>query len=260
MLGMKEIQPRKEGLLEGKHALVTGGANGIGRAIVKDLVEEGAKVSFFDIDIKGTEALYRELEHKPVRGYVVDATNLDDIKQNIKHLGFGKIDILVNNCGRGSSFSLENPDESIWQKVFDTNFTSARYMTEAVLPSMVERGSGVIIYITSVHTAQGFPNEAAYDSSKHALVGLMRTVAVDFGEKGIRVNAVAPGAIYHAGRTALMKEQEVAEKSKLIPLKRLGEPEDIASVVSFLSSDKASYIHGAEIRVDGGLSVASKFA
>lgn len=248
------LQNFKEGILFGRNALVTGGANGIGRAIVRDFVKEGANVLFFDIDEEGIRRLESEFSGE-VKGYKVDVSKRQELEEIFQPGDFDDIDILVNCAGGGDNYSFENPNEEKWNQIMDKNFNSARYITELSMPMMLKKGKGSIVFITSVHTAQAFSNEAPYDSSKHALIGMMRVLALDYGKKGIRVNAIAPGSIYHAGRTGLMSESEARKFGKKIPMGRLGDPEDIANVVSFVSSDKASYISGTEIRVDGGLSI-----
>ena len=244
-----------KGLLHGKYALVTGGANGIGRAIVEDLVREGAKVSFFDIDEEGIRALEQEFDPQIVKGYKVDITKREDLKRIFQTQDLENLDILVNCAGGGSPYSFENPNEEKWNQVMDRNFNGARFVTEYALPKMLKNPKGSIIFITSVHTAQAFSDQAPYDASKHALIGLMRVLAIDYGSRGIRVNAIAPGSIYHSGGTGLLPEDEAKKLGEKVPLRRLGEPEDIATIVSFIASEKANYITGAEIRVDGGLSV-----
>jgi len=241
------------GILDNKHALVTGGANGIGRAIVGEFFKEGAKVSFFDIDVSGISSLETELRN--IKGYQVDISKKQNVIDVLQAEELKQVDILVNNAGIDLDFSFEDPKDSSWQRIIDTNLNGARYLTEIVVERMKRDGiHGSIIFITSVHTAQAFPGGGAYDTSKHALVGLMRVLALEFGRYSIRSNAIAPGAIL-AGRTTEASPQQMKEFGKRIPLGRIGRPEEIAQVAAFLASDKASYINGAEIRVDGGLSI-----
>lgn len=240
---------------KGKVVLITGGANGIGRAIVRKFYEKGAKVFFFDIDAKGIADL-EKLGGKMIKGYRLDISNKEDVVHILNKKDLSIIDVLVNNAGVDIDFDFKNPDEAIWEKVFRTNLYGARYITEIVANRMKkEKIKGSVIFITSVHTAQAFPGSGAYDSSKHALVGLMRVIALEFGKNGIRTNAIAPGSIADAGRTAQISRKEVEKNSKKIPMRRLGTSEEVANVAVFLASDAASYINGAEIRVDGGLSI-----
>lgn len=235
------------------HVLVTGGANGIGRKIVEAFLQEKVKVSFFDIATPDTSLSQK----KGLKGYSVDISNIQEVKKALQNKDLLDIDVLVNNAGMDMDFLVENPDDNIWQKIINTNLNGARYVTEIIAKRMKQkRICGSIIFITSVHTAQAFPGAAAYDASKHALVGLMRVLALEFGPYGIRSNAIAPGSIW-AGRTAGISLKEKKKFGEKIPLGRIGMPEEIAQAVLFLASDKASYINGAEIRVDGGLSIKS---
>lgn len=229
--------------LAGKNVLVTGGANGIGRAVVNKFLEEGCTVWVIDKD-EVKLALLRETEK--VIPIILDITDEEKVKSLISSL---PLDILVNNA------AITEGDN--YKAVMDVNCNGTRYVTEAVLPGMKTRGVGNIIFITSVHTAMAFIGDASYDGSKHWAVGYMRARAVELAGTGIRVNAVAPGAIQNAGPNTDVLAIE--EGSKKIPMKRFGNPEEIASVVTFVASDEASYITGTEIRVDGGLSVQSPF-
>lgn len=242
--------------LENKNALVTGGARGIGRSTVRELAKHGATVYFLDIDEKSISELEDEanLTHR-VHGFRVDISDQNQVNEIFHSKKLDNINILVNNAGVDLDYSLEHPSDS-WNKVFAVNVEGTRYITEQVIQQMrSDNRPGSIVFITSVHTAQAFKGASAYDASKHTLVGLMRVLALELGHHGIRVNAIAPGAIHHAGRTAALTEPEAVELGRRVPLQRLGEPEDIAKVVAFLVSDYASYVHGAEIRVDGGLSI-----
>ena len=139
----------------------------------------------------------------------------------------------------------------------EVNLTGTRQITEVIIADMLRHGrGGSLIFITSVHTALAFPGGAAYDASKHALVGLMRVLALEYGPKGIRANALAPGLIYPTNiTTAELSCTEAERLGQRVPLGRCGHPKEIATVCAFLASDAASYINGAEIRVDGGLSI-----
>ena len=226
--------------LKGKKVLVTGGAKGIGRAIVERFAEEGSKVWVADDD----EATLRLL---------VGANQITSIRLDISNRGdvgllHGlDVDILVNNA------SITAGDDH--ERITAVNCNGTRYVTETVLPGMKKRGSGNVIFITSVHTAVAFQGDAAYDASKHWMVGYMRARALELAPFGIRVNAVAPGAIQQAGTNTDVDPSVLTSLGKKIPLQRFGYPKEIANVVAFLASDEASYITGAEIRVDGGLSI-----
>lgn len=235
-----------DSLLSRKRALVTGGASGIGKAIVKEFEKQDAWVHIFDKVI--------QMHHWR---YPVDVGRKKDVEENFAMLtkDYGPINILVNNAGIDEYYELGCTKEAVWEDIMKTNLFGAKYLCDLVVPHMQANGGGSIIFITSVHTALAFPGGAAYDASKHALVGLMRTIALEYGAHNIRTNAIAPGAIYPTGITAKLTQKEVAEFGAKIPLGRVGKPEEIAKVAAFLASDGASYINGAEIRVDGGLAI-----
>lgn len=249
--------------LSNKKAVVTGGANGIGRAIVERFLREEASVIVIDHDQVGLNAL-RESIGSRKNGRLI-TVELDLADEAAMHeffslssttTGLIDADILVNNAGVDITYSLEQPNETDWSRVFEINVHGTRRLTEYVLRYMLSHGrGGSITFITSVHTAQAYPGGAAYDASKHALVGLMRVVALEYGSRGIRSNAVAPGAIYPTNITMGLGDAKANELGVRIPLGRCGRPEEIASVCAFLASDDASYINGAQICVDGGLAV-----
>lgn len=236
-------------LLKGKHALVTGGGNGIGLAIAKKFLEEGARVSLFDKEYPDTDVIAR------TNAYDVDITNKRHIEICMRQF-LGSLDILVNNAGIDQQYSWDTGDDLVWKNVIDTNLNGTMNVTAAVVKRMREQKiQGSIVFITSVHTALAFPGGAAYDASKHALIGIMRNLALELGPYGIRANAVAPGFIFPTRITGKLSPEEVKNFANRIPSRRHGTSEDIAEAVAFLVSDKALYINGAEIRVDGGLAI-----
>ncbi len=222
---------------KGKTVLVTGGSQGIGLAIVKEFLYLGAaKVVNFDIVKQGMDerCLYRN----------IDIANKKEVERGCAV--FSEIDVLVNNA------AITGGND--WEKLVDVNLNGTHNVTEAVISKMREkRSGGSIIFITSVHSRVAFPGDCAYDMTKGALVSYMRCLAVELVPYGIRVNAVAPGAICNTGGTASANEREIRKMSRRIPVGRLGKPEEIAKVVAFLASPVASYIIGQEIVVDGGL-------
>lgn len=225
---------------KGKRVLVTGGSQGIGRAIVLEFERRSATVVNFDIfpdpesdDVTRDPSLYHNV-------YI---TNKAAVRAACDKLW--SFDILVNNAG------ITGGDD--WDKIMAVNLTGTHNVTEAVIPKMRQRGGGSIIFITSVHSRVAFAGDCAYDVSKCGLVGYMRARAVELARYGIRVNAVAPGGTKHAGGTAHMSESEIREAGERLPIGRFCEPEEIAKVVVFLASSDASYIVGQEIVVDGGL-------
>ncbi len=246
-----------EKLLNNRIAVITGGASGIGRATTEVFLREGAQVAVFDYAPKLLEQLRGP---KKLHKYLVDVRNQQSI---LKALGeventVGKVDILVNNAGINPEEPLEDVSDDVWRQVLDINLDGARNVTQVIGGRMKALGTqGSIVFVTSVHTEQAFIGNAAYDASKHGLLGLMRVAAIEWAKYGIRCNAVAPGAIYPTGITERFGDVQRAQASKAIPLGRWGTPQEIADVIAFVSSNRASYLVGAEVRADGGLSSIS---
>ncbi len=256
-----EKQPERR-LLDGKTAIITGGAYGIGRAIAEKFLREGAKVAIFDINEKRLQETTKKLVSGGIIcGYNVDVRNQKAIKDALKDVEekIGPVDILVNNAGINPEANLEKMPEEIWQDTIDINLTGSKNMTQIVGGRMKERGiKGSIIFITSIHTLQAFPKNSHYDASKLGMLGLMGATALEWAGDGIRLNAVAPGAIYPTGITENASPEDIDKLSKQIPIGRVGKPEDVANAVVFLASnDMSSYITGHELRVDGGVAIKS---
>lgn len=246
-----------------KSAIVTGAGNGIGRATAIEFLRREMRVFAIDCDVAALETLknvslpwYAQGKLVPIELDLTDNAAIQKVFSPRASDDIRDADILINNAGVDLPYFLKEPAESYWSQLFDVNVSGTRRVTEYVLKNMLAyKLGGSIIFITSVHTALAFKNGAAYDASKHALVGLMRVLALEYGPLGIRVNAVAPGAIYPTNITRGLGDKKAEEIGKRIPLGRCGRPEEIASVCAFLASEDASYINGAEIRVDGGLSI-----
>lgn len=252
-------------MLEGKNAVVTGGASGIGKAILKEFVQEGAHVVVLDNNSKKLSDLVQEISSIPLQsasrgrwGYhPVDISNRAAVEHAFKMDAFQDADTLINNAGIDVPFNIEKPDWETWERIYNVNVRGAMYMTEFFVSSLKKTGRiGSIIFITSVHTVLGFRNSVAYDASKGALLGAVRALALDLAPQ-IRVNAVAPGGIYPTGITRGLSIDKRSKIGSKIPLGFLGLPEDIAHMCAFLASDKASYITGQQIVVDGGLTIQS---
>ena len=246
-------------LLEGKVAVVTGAARGIGKEIALKYASEGADIAFTDLVIdengKKTE---EEIAAPGVRckGYPSDASDFaatEAVVEEIKK-DFGRIDVLVNNAGITMDGLMLRMTEKQWDKVISVNLKSAFNYIHAVLPIMMRQKSGSIINMASVVGVHGNAGQANYAASKAGLIALAKSIAQEVGSRGIRANAIAPGFIETAMTEALPAEVREEWASK-IPLRRGGKVEDIANVATFLASDMAGYVTGQVIQVDGGMNM-----
>lgn len=246
-------------LLEGKTALITGAARGIGKALALKFASEGANVAFTDLVIdengKATEAEIAAFGVK-AKGYASDASNYDQTKEVVEQVkaDFGRIDILVNNAGITMDGLMMRMTEKQWDRVININLKSAFNFINAVLPIMLRQRSGSIINMASVVGVHGNAGQSNYAASKAGLIALAKSIAQEVGSRGIRANAIAPGFIETA-MTAALPEDIRAEWTKKIPLRRGGQVEDIANVATFLASDMSSYVTGQVIQVDGGMNM-----
>lgn len=247
------------GLLEGKVAVVTGAARGIGKAIALQFAKEGADVAFTDLVIdengKATEAEIAALGVK-AKGYASNAANFEETHKIVDEIvkDFGHIDILVNNAGITKDGLMMRMTEAQWDAVIAVNLKSAFNFIHAALPIMLRQKSGSIINMASVVGVHGNAGQSNYAASKAGLIALAKSVAQEVGSRGIRANAIAPGFIETA-MTAALPDDVRAEWCKKIPLRRGGQVEDIANVATFLASDMASYVTGQVIQVDGGMNM-----
>ncbi|MBS7376189.1 MAG: 3-oxoacyl-[acyl-carrier-protein] reductase [Muribaculaceae bacterium] len=246
-------------LLEGKVALVTGAARGIGKAIALKFAQEGADIAFTDLVIdengKATEAEIAAFGVK-AKGYASNAANFDETHQVVEQIkaDFGHIDILVNNAGITKDGLMMRMTEVQWDAVIAVNLKSAFNFIHACLPIMMRQRSGSIINMASVVGVHGNAGQANYASSKAGLIALAKSIAQEVGSRGIRANAIAPGFIETA-MTAALPEEVRKERCQKIPLRRGGQVEDIANVATFLASDMSSYVSGQVIQVDGGMNM-----
>jgi NAD(P)-dependent dehydrogenase (short-subunit alcohol dehydrogenase family) len=243
--------------LEGKVAVVTGGNSGIGLATAKRLQEEGAKVAISGRSKKTLEEAVKTIGNGvvAVQADVAKITDLDKLYTEVARK-LGKIDVLFVNAGVAKFAPLAETSESIYDEQFDINIKGAYFTIQKSLPLLNDGAS--IILNTSVAGSTGEPGTSAYSATKAALRSLARTAAAELAGRGIRVNTVAPGPIVTPifGRTGLPKEtidEWAKELLAKVPMKRFGQPEEVAGTVAFLASQDASYITGVEINVDGGL-------
>ncbi len=247
------------GLLDGKTALVTGAARGIGKAIALKFASEGANVAFTDLVIDdNAAATVKEIEALGVKakGYASNAASYEDTAKVVEeiHKDFGRIDVLVNNAGITRDGLMMRMSEQQWDMVINVNLKSAFNFIHACTPIMMRQRSGSIINMASVVGVHGNAGQANYAASKAGLIALAKSVAQELGSRGIRANAIAPGFIITAMTDALSDDVK-AEWCKKIPLRRGGTPEDVADVALFLASDLSAYVSGQVIQVDGGMNM-----
>ncbi|ABG84433.1 3-oxoacyl-[acyl-carrier-protein] reductase [Clostridium perfringens] len=244
-------------MLKDKVAIVTGGTRGIGRAIALKLADHGANIviNYRNSD-KEAEELKAILEGKGVKVLTVkcDISNFEDSKNLMDKCKevFGKIDILVNNAGITKDTLIMRMKEEDFDNVIDVNLKGTFNCAKHASAIMLKQRFGKIINMTSVVGIAGNAGQVNYAASKAGVIGLTKSLAKELGSRGITVNAVAPGFI-NTDMTASLSEKVKEEASKNIPLKRLGDPEDVANLVGFLASDAANYITGQVINVDGGM-------
>ena len=247
------------GLLDGKVAIVTGAARGIGKAIALKFASEGANVAFTDLVIdENAQATEKEIAAYGVqaKGYASNAANFEDTAKVVAeiHKDFGHIDILVNNAGITRDGLMMRMSEQQWDMVLSVNLKSAFNFIHACTPIMMRQRSGSIINMASVVGVHGNAGQSNYAASKAGLIALAKSIAQELGSRGIRANAIAPGFIITAMTDALSDEVK-AEWAKRIPLRRGGTPEDVANIATFLASDMSSYVAGQVIQVDGGMNM-----
>ncbi|MBP5366303.1 MAG: 3-oxoacyl-[acyl-carrier-protein] reductase [Bacteroidales bacterium] len=246
-------------LLEGKTAIITGAARGIGKAIALKFASEGANIAFTDLVIdenaQNTEKEIAAYGVK-VKGYASNAADFEQTHQVVEQVkaDFGSVDILVNNAGITKDGLMLRMSEAQWDAVLAVNLKSAFNFIHACVPIMMRQRGGSIINMSSVVGVHGNAGQANYAASKAGLIALAKSISQEMGAKGIRANAIAPGFIETA-MTAALPEDVRNEWIKRIPLRRGGTVDDIANVATFLASDMSSYVSGQVIQVDGGMNM-----
>lgn len=245
------------GPLEGRVALVTGAAGGIGRMIATTLAQRGARVAALDLDGAAASEVAARIDHGAL-GVRADVTDEASVNSAVARVGneLGPIDIVVNNAAIGSVASISEISRDEWDRTIDVNLTSMFVCTQAVLPSMIERKRGAFVNLASLAGKRGggILGKLAYATAKAGVLGFTKCVARETAAAGIRANSVAPGAINAGMATILGEDQDLAARVlPTIPLGRFGTPLDVARAVAFLASDEAEYITGETIVVDGGI-------
>jgi len=245
--------------LEDKVALVTGGTRGIGKAIVLDFIKEGAKIAFFYKESTMlANKLVKEIKNKgrEILALKTDVSDFDNTIDSVNKIVniFGKIDIVVNNAGILGSNTIMTMTKQDWDRIINTNLTGVFNVTKASVLFLIKQKSGAIINISSIVTSRPLIGQSHYISSKAGIIGFTRAIAMEVARYGITVNAISPGFIETDMSNSVphkIKEDTV----RLIPLGRVGNPEEVAKLVTFLACDNARYITGQVITIDGGLSL-----
>lgn len=243
-------------MLSGKAAVVTGGTRGIGRAVVETFLENGAAVVFFGSRKETVDTALASLKERfydvKMEGMYPDLTDEKAVQQAMQDIRerYGHIDILVNNAGMSDSHSFYEYDQKLFDHVMDLNVKAAYLCTQAVSSIMKEQGGGVILNMSSMVSLYAQARGVAYPMSKFAINGMTKALARELGPDHIRVNAVAPG-VTNTDMVKALPKAMIEPLIQSIPLRRVGEPQDIANACLFLASDLASYITGAILSVDG---------
>jgi 3-oxoacyl-[acyl-carrier protein] reductase len=242
--------------LIGKVALITGAAQGIGKAVALLLAQNGADLVVSDINLEKAEETAKEIESmgRKAMAIKVDVANYTDVDRMIQAVmeRFGHIDILVNNAGIARDKLILRMTEEDWDAVLNINLKGTFNCTKAVIKHMVKQRSGKIVNIASVVGEMGNAGQANYAASKAGVIGFTKTIAREFAQRGINVNTIAPGYI-QTPMTDGLSEKVKEELKRLIPMERLGQPEDVAHAVLFLVSETSSYITGQVLNVNGGI-------
>ncbi len=246
-------------LLEGKTAIITGAARGIGKAIALKYAQQGANIAFTDLAIdenaKATEAEIAKLGVK-VKGYASNAANFEETHKVVEEIvkDFGRVDILINNAGITRDGLMMRMNEQQWDMVININLKSAFNFVHALTPVFIKQKSGNIINMSSVVGLSGNAGQTNYSASKAGMIGLAKSIAKELGSRNIRANCICPGFII-TEMTGVLSDEVKKKWAEQIPLRRGGTPEDVANVAVFLGSDLSSYVTGQAIPVCGGMNM-----
>jgi 3-oxoacyl-[acyl-carrier protein] reductase len=242
--------------LENKVAIITGAGSGIGRESAVLFAKEGAKVVVADVNEKGGEETVSTIKNDGGESFFfkLDVTDREQSKNMVKTTmeKYGRIDVLINNAGITQDALVAKMTEEQWDRVIDINLKGVFNCTQAVVEVMINQGKGAIVNTSSIVGVNGNVGQVNYAATKAGLLGMTKTLAKELGRKGIRVNAVAPGFI-QTPMTAAVPDKILEMMKEKTPLKRLGEPRDIANAYLYLASDEANFVNGAVLAVDGGL-------
>lgn len=246
--------------IAGKVALVTGAASGMGRATAHLFADEGAKVAVLDRNGEGVATVVKEIAEAggSAKGWTLDLMQSEKIAPTVVEIAehFGSLDILINNAGIDASARIQSSRyEDVWERCFTINLAAHHRLIRAALPYLTKNGAGRIVNIASTEGVGGSAFSSPYTAAKHGVVGLTRSLAVELGTQGVTVNCICPGAI-HTGLTAAIpdKAKETFARRR-VPLRRYGEPEEVAHATLSLVLPASSYINGATVVVDGGFTI-----
>ncbi|MBE1553240.1 3-oxoacyl-ACP reductase FabG [Sporosarcina limicola] len=242
--------------LQGKTAVITGGANGIGAVAAALFGKHGAQVAIVDFNEEAGEVTAEQLrtEGVDVAFFKADVADINNVKEMAEKVivRFGKVDILINNAGITKDAMMLKMDIMDFKRVIDVNLTGVFNCTQAFLPAMLAQGKGKIINTSSIAGTGGNVGQTNYAASKAGVIGMTRTWAKEFGRRGINVNAVAPGFI-ETEMIGTIPEKVLGQLQLMTPYPRFGKPEDIANAYLFLASDESDFVNGTVLEVDGGM-------
>lgn len=250
------------GRLANKVSLITGAGSGIGQAMAVLFAREGSKVAVADLSVEGGQETVRRIREEggEAEFFQVDVSSAEQVRRMVDAViaRFGRIDVLCNNAGIGVAATVVDTTEEDWDRVIDVDLKGVFLGCKYVIPHMLRQGGGVIVNTASVAGMVGVLNRAAYCAAKAGVIGLTKSIAVDFVTKGIRANCVCPGTVESPWIEKILAQQPdpVAERQRMIerqPMGRMGRPEEIAAAALYLASDEAAFVTGTELVIDGGL-------